>query len=72
MGRMTKDSEAYGFHCRAMGWGYEISWTVDFHYADSCLRYPRTFRRTTDAKGADRFCKKHGLKPLEAGKKGDV
>jgi hypothetical protein len=35
-----------------------MSWTVDFYYADSRLRYPRRFERDTDEAGARRFCKR--------------
>jgi hypothetical protein len=40
---------------------YEISWTVDFYYRDSRLRFPRRVRRLTNEKGALRFCKKWKL-----------
>lgn len=63
MGRYSSSS-AYGFRCVYITDGaFRISWTVDFYYADSRLRYPRVFSRITDSKGAERFCKKH-LLPL--------
>jgi len=37
---------------------YRLSWRVDFHYADSRLRYPRSFSRDTDQKGAERFARR--------------
>ena len=50
--------EAYGF--------YRISWTVDYYYRWSQLRWPRRFSRETDYQGAVRFAKKHKLKVPEA------
>ena len=41
--------------------GYWLTWTVDYYYADSRLRYPRQFRRDTDEAGARRFCKRWGI-----------
>lgn len=38
------------------GGEYLISWVVDYYYAGSRLRYPRTHRRMTDAVGAAKFC----------------
>ena len=43
-------------------WGlWWISWTVDYYYKSSQLRWPRRFRKDTDYTGAVRFAKKHGL-----------
>ena len=43
-------------------WGeYELSWTVDFYYPSSRLRFPRRVKRWTDYNGAERFAKKHGV-----------
>lgn len=66
-----QSSTAYNFKCRQSNWDndtYIISWTVDFHYTDSRLRYPRRFSRDTDKEGAVRFCRKHNLE-LIGGKK---
>jgi len=58
MSRFSKQT-SYDHRCKALGWGaYEISWVVDRYYNNSRLRFPTTYRRTTDAKGAIRFCKK--------------
>ena len=58
-----RHSGSYG-HRVLQGSGYwEILWTVDYYYYyyDSRLRFPRRFRRITDAAGAARFKKKWGL-----------
>lgn len=39
---------------------FEIYWTVDFKPAGSRIRYPHTFCRITDLKGAKRFDAKWG------------
>jgi len=51
---------SYGHDCSyRRRWDYyEISWVVDFYYHGSRLRFPRTFTRDTDEKGARKFCKK--------------
>lgn len=38
---------------------FRLSWTVDFKYPSSRLRFPRTFTRDTDEAGAKRFAKRH-------------
>jgi hypothetical protein len=40
---------------------YRISWVVDRYYSGSRLRWPTESSRVTDDRGAERFCKKHGL-----------
>jgi len=62
MSRYSSTS-AYSFNARKIDPSgmYRLSWTVDFYYPDSRLRYPRTFSRDTDQKGAERFCKKHNI-----------
>jgi hypothetical protein len=58
MGR-HRSSGSNGQRCRKIEHDlYEISWVVDFYYPTSRLRFPRTFRRHTDEKGARKFCKK--------------
>lgn len=53
---------AYGHAIRYIGPDhYRLSWTVDYYYPDSRLRFPRTTRRDTDADGAARFAKKWGV-----------
>jgi hypothetical protein len=44
-------------------WGgyYVLFWTVDRYYAGSRLRYPKTYRRDADEKGAKRFAKRHKI-----------
>ncbi len=37
---------------------FRLSWVSDRHYASSRLRFPTSFRRDTDARGARRFAKK--------------
>ena len=57
-----RSAGCYGQHIRHIsGDDYRISWVVDFHYATSRLRHPRTFSRLTDRAGAERFAKKWGL-----------
>ena len=56
-----RSAPAYGHSVRRYSFGYRMQWTVDFYYAGSRMRYPRTFTRDTDAAGAKRFAKKHGL-----------
>lgn len=67
MGRYTP-SESYDHRCRRhSGNFFTISWTVD-KYREGCrLRWPATYRRDTDEKGARRFCKKWGIKFPEEG-----
>jgi len=62
MGRFSP-GHSYGHHCRVIQPDdtFEISWVVDFYYQGSRLRYPRTFRRITDTRGARRFCKRWEL-----------
>jgi len=62
MGRYSSQS-AYGFRVEKIDPSgiYRLWWTVDYYYPDSRLRYPRTFSRDTDQKGAERFCKKHSI-----------
>lgn len=54
---------SYNHRCTADEYrgDYLISWVVDYYYPSSRLRYPRGFRRWTDRKGAERFCKKWGI-----------
>ncbi len=63
---MSRYSSSGGknYVCRKIGndqYGYKISWMVDYYYAGSRLRYPRSFSRITDLKGAMRFCRKHRI-----------
>ena len=61
-------SSGYGHFCRyhhyfssdVDGW-YEIGWQYDCKLSGSRLRFTRTTRRSTDEKGARKFCKKWGL-----------
>ncbi len=57
-----RSSGSHGQHIRKAGedW-FVISWTVDFYYPTSRLRFPRTFRRNTDLAGAKRFAKRWKL-----------
>ena len=52
---------SYDHQCKSITWGFVISWTVDRYHSGSRLRFPTTYRRITDEKGAKRFCKKWGL-----------
>lgn len=53
---------SYGHSVKKIGHNhYRLSWTVDFHYANSRLRHPRGFRRDTDLSGASRFARKWSL-----------
>lgn len=60
---MRRSTTGYGHYCKYRPYydWYEIGWTWDKHYPDSRLRYPRTMVRSTDEKGAKKFCKKWGL-----------
>jgi hypothetical protein len=61
MGRYDSNG-SYGHSCKKWLYDlYEMSWTVDYYYPDSRLRYPRTFRRITGKFGAKKFCKKWDL-----------
>jgi hypothetical protein len=40
---------------------YRIAWTVDYHYPESRLRYPRRFSLVTNKAGARRFARRWGL-----------
>lgn len=52
-----RSSSSTGHRCIRTPYGdFEISWTVDFYYPGSRLRYPRRFRRLTNERGARRFC----------------
>jgi len=54
-----RPSSSYGHQITYLGEDtYRLSWTVDFYYQNSRLRWPRTFNRVTDTKGAERFAKK--------------
>ena len=65
MGRFS-EGHSYGHRCFREGGGwYRISWTVDYYYSGSRLRFPRGFSRDTDAKGAKRFCKKWGVQMID-------
>jgi Uri superfamily endonuclease len=56
-------------HLKRMGPDHwRMSWTVDYYYKNSMLRWPRRFSRDTDDAGAKRFAKKHGI-VLDAGAK---
>ena len=57
---------SYAHACRKLAGHdeYEISWSVDYKYVGSRLRYPRIIRRVTDRAGALRFCKRWGLAPI--------
>lgn len=41
---------------------YRMTWAVDFYYKSSRLRWPRTFHRDTDLRGALRFARRWDLK----------
>jgi hypothetical protein len=59
---VTRNSSAYGHRLDYIQPDqYRLSWVIDFKYAGSRLRYPRTFTRDTDLAGAKRFAKKWGL-----------
>lgn len=61
MGRHSRNP-SYGHRVRQIVSGYyELSWTVDRYYPNSRLRHPTTTSRQTDAAGARRFAKRHGL-----------
>jgi hypothetical protein len=47
------------------GGSYRLCWTVDRYYKDTRGRFPRRFWRYTNRKGAERFCKKWGVKMPE-------
>lgn len=50
---------SYGHRARRIAEDhYRVSWTVDFHYPTSRLRFPRVFARDTDRAGAERFAKR--------------
>lgn len=45
---------------------YRLYWTVDHHYSNSRLRFPRTHSRDTDRAGAQRFAKRWNLPEVPA------
>ena len=52
-------SGSYGHRVQVLGWDHvRLFWVVDFKYASSRLRFPRTFSRDTDTAGAERFMKR--------------
>lgn len=53
---MGMRSNSYGHDAHKSGWGYVISWTVDFPAGR--LRYPSTQSRYTEEDGVKRFIKK--------------
>jgi hypothetical protein len=62
MGRFSSTRKASNFRLRFITRGHwRMSWTVDYYYADSTLRWPRRFKRDTDDAGAARFARKHNL-----------
>ena len=54
---------SYGHNCiYNKKWNdWDISWYIDRYYEGSRLRFPRKFVKSTDEKGAKRFCKKWKL-----------
>jgi hypothetical protein len=57
-------NDSYRHRWRDMGDGcYRVSWTKDYYYPDSRLRFPRICERDTDLKGVLRFCKKYNIQP---------
>lgn len=53
---------AYGHDVRQIAHDhYRMSWTIDRKYEGSRLRYPTTFSRDTDERGAKRFAKRWKL-----------
>jgi hypothetical protein len=55
----------YGHRIQRLGADtFVVSWTYDVKYRR--IRYPRTMRRTTDLRGAERFAKRWGLPVPEA------
>lgn len=65
MSRYTSEG-SYKHSCHKIKYSdaYEITWTVDFYYSGSRLRFPRRFGRITNKRGAKIFCKKHNI-PFE-------
>jgi hypothetical protein len=60
MGRYSSGG-SYAHDCvynRSYGGWYEISWQYDRYYSGSRLRFPQRRGRSTDEKGARRFCKR--------------
>lgn len=40
---------------------WDIGWTYDIYYSGSHLRFPQRWSRSTDERGAKRFCKRWSL-----------
>lgn len=58
MSRFNSHS-SYSHKCRKVGHDhYRLSWVVDRYVRGSRLRFPTTYTRDTDEKGAGKFCKK--------------
>lgn len=57
---------SYGHHIKRLcaDW-YRLSWTQDRYYSGSRLRWPRTYTRDADEKGARRFAKRWGIEMPE-------
>ncbi len=53
-----KKSASYGHRVEPLGGLWRISWVMDRYVAGSRLRFPTTYRRTTDLEGAMAFAKK--------------
>jgi hypothetical protein len=61
-----RSQQSYGHKIRKIDEDcYRISWTIDRHYDGERIRFPTTYRRVTDAKGAARFVKKWAAKEPE-------
>lgn len=61
---MTRPSthKSYGHRCEIIGPDhYRLSWVVDRYIKRSRLRFPTTYRRDTDEKGARKFCERWGI-----------
>ena len=55
---MRRSTSSYGHKIVLLGGGYWLWWKSDRFYVSSRLRYPHSYSRETDEKGALRFAKK--------------
>jgi hypothetical protein len=62
-------NDSYGHRVRYIAPDcYDLCWTVDRYYSGSRQRFPTSYRRNADEKGALAFCKKWELElPEKAG-----
>lgn len=64
MGALENLSKGKSHSCKKItNQDWEISWYYDYYPKNVSWRATKKITRTTDKKGAERFCKKWGITP---------